>query len=101
MKKISLLVTIAVGIFYLGFSMRYWMPWGDDGIIYMWPAGFWLSQLPWYEGWKVLIASFLMEDHLSPVHYLFGYLFYILPLNPVLSLNIAAKLFYLMYVVLS
>lgn len=101
MKRVSLLAAIVVGISYLGFSMRYWMPYGNDGIILMWPEGFWLFKLPWHEKWRALIASFMMEDHLAPMHYLFGSFFYMLHLNPVLSLNIAAKLFYLMYVVLA
>ncbi len=100
-ERVSLIAAIAVGISYLGISMRYSLPLGDDGIIYMWPAGFWLSRLPWREGWKLLIASFMTEDHLSPVHYLLGYLFYKLPLDPVLSLKVAAKLFYLTYVILT
>ena len=76
------------------YATRFLMPLGDDGTILMWPAGYWITHLPWYQIPKFLGASFIGEDHLGPLHYLLGYVLYQLPLSPEMAMNLADKVLF-------
>ena len=92
---VSYIAIIIVGTANLLYASRFLMPLGDDGIILMWPAGYWISHLPWRQIPKFLSASFMGEDHLSPLSYLTGYLFYLLPLRPEVAMNLADKVLFI------
>ena len=92
---LSYIVVIIVGVANLLYASRFLMPLGDDGIILMWPAGYWISHLPWRQIPNFLVASFMGEDHLSPLSYLTGYLFYLLPLRPEVAMNLADKVLFI------
>ena len=57
----------------------------------MWPAGFWIAHSSWPGLLKVLFSSFLMEDHILPLHYLFGYFCYLFPYDPAIVVHFFVK----------
>jgi len=80
-----------MALWYLLKSCKYFMPLGDDGVIYMWPAGYWMAQGSFLDFFKVAISSFLLEDHLGPIQNVLGYLSFLLSSDPAFILNIFAK----------
>ena len=92
---LSYIVVIIVGVANLLYASRFLMPLGDDGTIQMWPAGYWISHLPWRQIPKFLSASFMGEDHLIPLIYLTGYVFSLVPVRPEIAMNLADKVLFI------
>ena len=94
LTRLCYIAIIITCIANLTYASRFLVPLGDDGNIYMWPAGYWITNLPWHQIPNFLGASFLGEDHLGPLIYLLGYVLYKLPLNPEIAMNLAAKVLF-------
>ena len=91
----------ALLISYIVRSLKYLVPLGYDGITYGWPAGVIISNTPWREVPIALISSFLGEDHLAPVQYIFGWLCSLVSNNPALIFNVANKLLFAFLIIIS
>lgn len=92
-----LIPIVLVTLYFLWRSFRYQIPLGDDGIIYYWPAGKALAEAGSLgTALKILVSSFISEDHLSPICYLSGYFLYKIGSNPELTFSIATKVSYVL-----
>jgi hypothetical protein len=89
------------GVIYIVQASKYFIPLGNDGVIFFWPVGMFMGQSSLKDFFIALISSFLGEDHLSPVNNLYGYVCYLLASDPSLVLNITTKLTYLFVVISS
>lgn len=95
LQRFCFIAVITTGLANLTYASRFLLPLGDDGIIATWPAGYWITHLPWYQIPNLLGASFLGEDHLMPVHYLLGYILQQFPLLPETVVNLSDKILFL------
>lgn len=93
--KLCYIAVMTTGLANLTYASRFLLPLGDDGIIVTWPAGYWVTHVPWYQIPKVLVASFIGEDHLFPVLHLLGSLIQKLALLPEVAVNISDKVLFL------
>ena len=98
---ICFVVIATLQISYIVRSMKYFIPLGYDGIIYSWPAGCIIANTPLKEIPNALISSFLGEDHLAPLQYLFGWLCSLVSNNPALIYNIANKVLFASLIIIS
>ena len=80
-------------VFNLIKASRFYMPLGDDGTIYNWPVGYHLThESSFSTKLKILVASFLGEDHLAPIQHLYGYLLHLFAEKPEPAILIGNKL---------
>lgn len=89
------------GVIYITQASQYFIPLGNDGVIYHWPVGMFMAQASPKDFFIASISSFMGEDHLSPVSYLYGYICYILASDPSSILNVTTKLTHLFVVISS
>jgi len=93
---IFLVFTIVVSLFYyLGGGFDFITPYGHDEAITVWPIGNALSESSFQNFPKLLVASFLGEDHLFPVSNFVSYLIYSSELDPIATIGIVAKIIYI------
>ena len=93
--RLCYIAVMTTGLANLAYASRFLLPLGDDGIIVTWPAGYWVNHVPWYQIPKVLVASFIGEDHLFPMLHLLGSIIQNLPLRPEVAVNISDKVLFL------
>jgi len=99
---IFLVFTVVASLFYyLGEGFDFITPYGYDEVITVWPIGNALSESSFQNFPKLLIASFLGEDHLFPVSNFVSYLVYSSELDPIVTIGIVAKIIYIAILVVT
>ena len=99
---IFLVFTVVASLFYyLGEGFDFITPYGHDEVITVWPIGNALSESSFQNFPKLLIASFLGEDHLFPVSNFVSYLVYSSELDPIVTIGIVAKIIYIAILVVT
>lgn len=89
-------------VYFLLLTLKYIHPLGEDGVIYIWPAGKAIADASSiYVKFKILFASFITEDHLSPIHHLYGYVLYLIGDRPEPIIMFATKLIFIAMVISS
>jgi len=69
-------------------------PWGTDEIVYSWPIAEAMSQASLAGMLKLSTASFMAEDHMSPVFHFYTYLLTLFGSTPHTTINIATRIEY-------
>jgi hypothetical protein len=96
-----LLACLCFGLYYFIDAFHFGMSYGYDEVIFVWPIGRALSEAPLNEFPRILTASFLGEDHLSPVCGIVSYLLYSEKRDPIITLGWATKILYLVIIALT
>ena len=97
---IFLVFIIAVSFFYyLGSSFDFITPYGHDDVIGSWPIGNALSESSFQNFPKLLVASFLGEDHLFPIANFLSYLVYSSDFDPIITIGITTKAIYILILI--
>jgi hypothetical protein len=86
-------------LYYLADAFKFSMPYGYDEVITIWPIGRILSESNLQDFPRILMASFLGEDHLFPVTNFLAYLIYSNKFDPIITISIATKMLYVAWLV--
>jgi hypothetical protein len=89
------------GIFYFIDSFKFKIPLGSDDVIAVWPIGRAIEESSLLNMPRLLLSGFLNEDHLSPFFNFIAYCLYSPNVDPTIIIGIAAKVFYILILILS
>ena len=86
-------------LYYLADAFKFSMPYGYDEVATSWPIGKTLSESNLQDFPRILMASFLGEDHIFPVTNFLAYLTYSNKFGPIITISIATKMLYVAWLV--